>query len=267
LEVVIVLFVLGLLGLQYVVQHFLVFPPNRAAICRSRMIPLFRGTRLYLDGYDHFFPPAWHEGSGDGFHRVTYSRFLIHDRLDYDFRFHRTDAESDKADLLRENLYMWACPVKGLTNDYFSPPRIFQLPRPDEMAKPFDRHTQYLDLTFRVPGALIPFLGEATASTPQDDAENDAPLETRAGIYGAYKSKAFTLSGKTYDAFYGVARSWVGWHPEAKEGSGPQRFDFRHNGAINVIYLDGHIDTIKQNDAAHLRALHEKWNGDSEGAP
>ena len=135
------------------------------------------------------------------------------------------------------------------------------------MTKPFNKHAQYSELTADVSPAEMPFLSEVYASVKPEEPDPQDPIETRTGLAGAVK-RDFVSSGRARDAFYGVARSWVGWNSEAKEGSGPQRFDFRHgSGYINVIFLDGHVDSIKQDDTARLRALHDAWNRDSVGAP
>jgi len=235
-------------------------------MCRRHIGRLFKSMRLYLNNYGEFYPLAWHEGSGGGFGQVAYGRLLVHMASDTYLDFSKAKNDAAKVSMLEETVRSWSDPRPGLTNDYFSPPVTFRLPAPDEMTKPYSKHTQYTWLTARVAPSEMPFLADAAASTPQPDAE-DVPPETRTGIPGGFKRDWLTVGGKSYHAFYGIARSWVGWDPATGAGTGPQRFDFRHRGAVNVIFLDGHVDTIKQTDTARLRAVHEAWNVDSEGAP
>jgi len=220
----------------------------------------FKGTRLYLNNFDEYFPLAWHEGAGDTVDAVTYSRFLIHAAIDTNIQY--ADAQDDAAraaELFTNTVLFWHDPATGLTNDFFSPPSIFRLPEPCEMAKPYDRHTLYTDLTSRVSSVEMPFLAQATASTPQPGAATDVPEETRTGIPGAFKSAAFLLNGKSYDAFYGVARSW--------SDIGRERFDFRRKGSVCVGFLDGRVDVIKKEDRHILDKIHRNWNAAPNGRP
>jgi len=221
--------------------------------CRSKMRCLFQGVRLYARNcYDGYLPLAWHEGSGDGFARVTYNRFLIRAVVDTNLQFSEMKNDAEKAEMVEESARSWSDEVQGLTNDYFSPPAIFRLPAPDEMTRPYDRHAKMSDFT--KPDAM-PILADATASIPQPEGEG----ETLTGIPGGFKDDWITVDGVSYDVFYGVARS--------KTDTGASRFDFRHEGRVHVVFLDGHSESIKKTDTARLRAVHEAWNTDSEGAP
>jgi prepilin-type processing-associated H-X9-DG protein len=230
---------------------------------------------MYLNDFDEFFPLAWHEGSGSTVDTVTYNRFLIQVACDTNFASIEAEDDARKVEMLEQNVRFWSDPVEGLTDDYFSPPAIFRLPAPEERDKPYSKHTLYRAVTSRVVPVSMPFLADAAASTPRPDAE-DAPPETRSGLAGAFKPAAFTFGDESYHAFYGVAKSWSRWDPDAdlsewngtqNWGSGEERFDFRHNGAINVLFLDGHVDTIKKTHGDRLTKLHDNWNIDSEGAP
>jgi prepilin-type processing-associated H-X9-DG protein len=220
--------------------------------CRSRMRCLFQGVRMYLNNYDEFFPLAWHEGSGDGFGQVTYGRFLIQVVSDTSTDFHRAKTDAEKEEILDESIRFWSDEVHGRTRDYFSPPAVFRLPGPAEMSRPYDRHASMSD--FMKPDAM-PILADVNASIPQAEGEG----ETLTGIPGAFKDDWITVNGVSYDVFYGVARS--------KTDTSASRFDFRHEGRVHVVFIDGHSESIKETDTTRLRTVHENWNIDSEGAP
>jgi len=234
--------------------------PNRLPRCKRQMSMVFKGARLYLNDYDEYFPLAWHEGAGAGFGQVTFARSLIREAMDPNVDFRQARGDAAKAKMLEETVQFWSCPAQGLTNDYFSPPVIFRLPASHEMTEPYDQHTQYTELTAKIPSTQMPFLTDVAASTPRPDAA-DAPEEIRTGVPGAFKPGAFHLDGTSYDVFYGVAQSWSDWDSETKKGSGYERFDYRHGReSIHVIFLDGHIDRIEKTDTPRLEKLHERWN-------
>jgi prepilin-type N-terminal cleavage/methylation domain-containing protein/prepilin-type processing-associated H-X9-DG protein len=237
----------------------------RAARCRSRQRQIFQGARMYLNNFDEFFPLAWHEGTGATVETVTYARFAIQMATDTNVQFREASESSDKeVELFENNVQFWADPAKGKTNYYFSPIAVFKLP--DDMTEPYNRHTQYTELTAQVPSTAMPMLSAVYAAIPDDEAE-ETSSETYTGITGGFKS-GFVTGGSIHDAFYGVAQTYSGgWNETSDTGTGEERFDYRHNGAINVIFLDGHVDSVKHSHGDRIVKLHDHWNVRTTNAP
>ena len=240
----------------------------RAARCRSRQRQIFQGARMYLNNSDEFFPLAWHEGTSNGSPTVadvTYARFAIQMATDTNVNFREaTESPEKEVELFENNAQFWADPAKGLTNYYFSPIAVFKLS--DDMVAPYNRHTQYTELTAKVPSTAMPMLSGIYAAIPDDEAE-ETGSETFSGIANGFEAD-FVTEGSVHDAFYGVAQTYSGgWDIDGDTGTGEERFDFRHNGAINVIFLDGHVDSIKKTHGDRIVKLHDNWNVRTTNAP
>ncbi|NQT85292.1 prepilin-type N-terminal cleavage/methylation domain-containing protein [bacterium] len=249
----------------------------RSARCRSREGQLFKGARLYLNNYDEFFPVAWHTGTGGGsVESVSFNRFLIHAAIDTNIEYGTAAGNATKAaQLFTNTVNFWSDPATGLTNYYFAPVAVFKVP--SDLTGPYRDHTQYTELTAKIPSTAMPMLTEVYAAVKPADPDTQTPAETQSGFpNGAGLTSGFVTEGAVLDAFWGVGRSFsTSWVPAAVgsppgthgTGTGEVRFDYRHNGGINVIFLDGHVDTIKKSHGERIEKLHDNWNTRTTNAP
>jgi prepilin-type processing-associated H-X9-DG protein len=217
---------------------------------------------MYLSNFEEYFPLAWHEPEGtDDLDEFTYHRFLIHEQCDSNFTVNNlTDAE-EKKDTVRENQLFWEDPGKGLTPDYFGPTLVFKIPVNSSGAESvaeeeYRNHAQYNEVVKDVPSTERPMLTGTIASTP--DPEGPEGTETVDGLNddGVDHFKA-DVGGTGITLFYGVGDSTTDTdNPDVEN----ERFDFRHNGSMNVLFLDGHVDTVKQENRSRVNRIHNRWN-------
>ena len=260
----VLLVVIGVLaGLVVLLLPILAMPRGqRSPTCMSLMRQHYQGLRLYLNGYDEFFPLAWHVGgaklAGD-LSNLTYYRSLISnlERAEFEPFVSPQDVArcgGDRREACRQKFAEvqkhWTDPGKlGWTQDYFSPEIVFRIPDPRETS--FDKHSQYMRLIQDVSSSDRPLLAEVNASLPDpeardpNDPEHEAEMRKGFGIVQALG----------IDVFVGVGRSLR----RAGDYS-TSRFDFRHNKHMYVLFLDGHVDSIKADDKARLEEIHRYWN-------
>ena len=226
----------------------------RADLCADRLRALHHGLRAYLASSNDCFPPAWHVAGpavADDLGNLTYSRFAILEAADPSFR-HRVsprDVQRHTDNLLaaRQEKYLltrafWRCPAKGWTDDYFAPAILFRTgERPahfDEVTRPFT-------------AADRPLLSDVNASFP--DPEADDPKDP--GHQHELRTGFSIVKESELDVFLGVGPSLrVDGLPTSS------RLDFRHDRAANVLFLDGHFEPLKSDDALRLERLHRSWN-------
>lgn len=223
----------------------------RTARCKGRLSILYKGLRMYLNNYDEFFPPAWHVGGSAAaadLGNVAYHRFLLHEHADSAFNHLVRAPGGTAADKFLETAQFWADPQTGWTNDYFAPEDVLGLP--PQQGKPFRRPSQYVDLVRNVSSTDRPLFTEVNASVPHPKASVRANGgETRNGVPGRW-TNVFGVN-----VFFGVAES-------LRKTSDPSttRFDFRHGGRVNVMFLDSHVESIAEDDRARLAKIHRYWN-------
>ena len=249
----------------------------KSARCRSRLRTFHQGLRLYLNNFEEIYPLAWHKptatASAADLSGITYGRFLIQNHTDSNFSTTVTDAEKTlHGDYPTAAEYKFGeCtrfftdPGKGFSAEYFGPDIVFKQPS-DLTLDGYDKHTVQSELLQDVPSTERPLLAGVNASVKIDEAIDDPTVnggETQAGISdtdatatAVERWEASTLA-KSYRVFYGVAHSLRTWvTPDYMT----ERFDFRHNGAVNVIFLDGHVVSVKETNKELLRRIHDRWN-------
>jgi len=227
--------------------------------CRSQLRGNYMGVRVYLNSYDEFLPLAWHvAGSSvaEDLSNLTYWRLAIQSFRDagYSRIVTPTELAACRGDALaarrakyRSNSYSWTDPSRGWTNDYFAPDMIFRWPAGSHVSKPADYSTLVADL----PATQRPLIADVNASLPNPDAKDPDDPEHEAEMRNGF---GFVRESGV-DVFVGVGPSLR--HPGNLATS---RLDFRHSGAANVIFLDGHVDLIPKGDAARLEKVHRAWN-------
>jgi len=213
------------------------------------------GLRIYLNNFEDYFPLAWHVGgaelSGD-LGNLTYYRALICEYSEAGFsRFMRdpTAAQRQKFAGIQKR---WTDPQEGgWTRDYFAPEIIFRMPAPANAH--LDKPVQYGDLTegVRVSGSDRPLLADVNASLPNPEARDPNDPEHEAEMRKGFS----VVKAAGMDVFVGVGPSLR----RAGDYS-TSRFDFRHRGTVNVLFLDGHVECVSADSKARLEKIHRYWN-------
>lgn len=221
--------------------------------CAGKLGELLKGAFAYQSASDGYLPLAWHIAGAsvaDDLGNLTYSRFAIHEACDRAFRHVVTPEEVEQSvgnsyarrQKFRLTAAFWKCPTKGWTDDYFAPEIAFRRS---------DRPARQTELVQAVPADQRPLFADVNASLPSPEADHPQDPghdhEMRNGFSVA------TESGMA--VFIGVGPSL---RVDGHLSSG--RLDFRHGGAANVIFLDGHADFLRPDDSPRLESLHHAWN-------
>jgi len=226
----------------------------RRAACNNKLRFLYSGLGAYLNSNNDTFPLAWHVSGpsvADDLSNLLYSRFAIHEAWDPTGFSHivtpRDVEQSVGAVPARRQKFhttalFWKCPGKGWTDDYFAPETIFR-----KSGSPARR----AELTEVVSPTERPLFADVNASFPDPNASHlqdpGHDHELRNGFSMVSESGA--------DVFLGVGPSL------RVEGHLPSsRLDFRHGDNANVIFLDGHADSLPSANAPRIEALHRAWN-------
>jgi prepilin-type N-terminal cleavage/methylation domain-containing protein/prepilin-type processing-associated H-X9-DG protein len=245
----------------------------RSTRCKATLAQMFKGLRLYFGTFDEYLPLAWHVG-GSGINarlgNLTFARFVIQENCVNGFHHAISDRDIELANnsvseatkvKFGECQRFWSCADKGWTRDYFAPVLIFKWPGythgPDragsDLTTPYDKHRQLGELTRDVADSRRPVLADVNASLP--DAEATDPDSTS---HETEMQKGFGCrTVDSIDAFVGVGESL---RDQALKDWETTRFDFRHNDAINVLYLDGHVTGAKRTNRPLMTRIHYRWN-------
>ncbi|MBM4031961.1 MAG: hypothetical protein FJ291_09270 [Planctomycetes bacterium] len=232
--------------------------------CRSNMRMLHVALRFYLDSFEQFFPPAWHvDGTAlaEDLSNLSYHRFLLTESAFAGFHRRITPDDlaraggSRSAALARkiERLHtLWLDSVgTGWTADRFAPETVFRMP--DPLSPVFDRHANYAGLTelVGVGPADRPLLADVNASLPSPEARDPKDPEHEAEMRRGFS----VVKAAGIDVFVGVG-------PSLRRAGDlrTSRFDFRHQGAANVLFLDGHVDRVKAEETGRLEKIHRYWD-------
>jgi len=254
---------------------------NRAR-CSNKERQFFPGIRMYLSNFDDYFPVAWvvHEGADAttktrlGY--ISFWRLLIHEACEAGFnRLLDPNKESVKEKLARDKIF-WADPAKGYTNDYFAPSILFTGWMKGDGSKEidtsvtnktFDRHVHFGQATQDVSSTQRPVLTEGDAGypavanpgdTPEDWKGKPADTTHKADLQSGWTlSPAFPGGDANDVALIGVGKSLRVNDDYSRESI---RFDFRHNKMINVLFLDGHVDSVAESNQSRVRAIIDAWN-------
>ncbi len=226
---------------------------GRRLRCMAKLRELHKGAAAYAAANGDCLPLAWHvAGSAiaDDLANLSYSRFDILEHCDPSFSHVVTPRDVDRSIGLlpaRQQKYrhtadFWKCPTKGWTDDYFAPEVAFS-----RTAVP----TRQAQLAQGIPAADRPLFADVNASLPNPHAEH---LE-EPGHNHELRNGFSTVVESEMPVFVGVGPSLrVEGDPKSS------RLDFRHGGAANVIFLDGHADFLMSDDALRLQRLYGAWN-------
>jgi len=245
----------------------------RSTRCKATLAQMFKGLRLYFGTFDEYLPLAWHVG-GSGVNtrlgNLTFARFVIQENCVNGFHHTISDRDIELAgnsvsEATREKfedcLKFWRCADKGWTRDYFAPVLIFKWPGhihgPDragsDITTPYDKHRQLGELTRDIPDSRRPVLADVNASLPDAEASDPNSSSHEDEMQNGFGCR---VVGST-DVFVGVGESL---RDETLDNWETTRFDFRHNGAINVLYLDGHVTSAKKTNRPLMTRIHHRWN-------
>jgi len=260
-ELLVLLAVLTFLVVLLLPLHPYRFTPSREIQCRAKLQFLYKGLRMYLNYNMEFFPPAWHVGGekvAEDFSNLTYYRFAIHGHCESDFSptlsREQLQATSGGPQSARQRQYerdaqFWKDREKAWADDYFAPDLVFRMPE-DPAAPPCEGVT-YEDLTRDVPSGERPLLSDVNASLPNASAKDRADP----GHEQEMRSGFSFVRDAGVNVFIGVGPSLR----RAGEYA-TSRFDFRHKGTANVLFLDGHVEPVSSANAERLRRIHDRWN-------
>lgn len=239
----------------------------KSARCKSRLGQYYKGIRMYLSNFDEFFPVGFHKGaSGAGdLGEYSYYRFSIYEYTDSSFNHivitdsgapgYRKKETTTQSKFKRTRIF-WECPAQGWTKEYFASSLVF---KDAGSVADYDQHTQYNALVAKVSSTERPMMTDVDASYAQgagaysDDEykSTDHKGEVETGWTIVDDSNA--ESGK--DIFKGVGNSL-----RTAGDYKTERFDFRHNGSINIIFLDSHVIAMREGDGAKLKRIYDRWD-------
>jgi len=257
----------------------------RRASCSNKQRQIFQGVRMYLNNFEEYFPPAYVSHKPDTatsdsshFEHLAYWRFLVHEYCEAGFSaLLQTDkGETVRAKVARDRIF-WSDPARGYTADYFAP-RIFSgqvdadgtvktaaLPATDK----FEGHIALTQATQTVPATQLPVLTEVDVSYKVTDPP-DWKDKPEAGTAHKNLLKAgWTVvtppggTAGTDDILIGVGRATRDADTPAIADEGSKlysRFDFRHNGSLNVLFLDSHVEMVSETNATRVLAIRDAWN-------
>jgi prepilin-type processing-associated H-X9-DG protein len=234
---------------------------GRRLACVAKLRELPAGTATYLSSNNDAFPLAWHVGGtsvADDLGNLLYSRFALYEACDPTGFSHVVtprDVQEAVGSLhaRRQKFHLtalfWKCPTKGWTDDYFAPELVFR--RSGGPARKGE-------LVAALPAAERPLFADVNASFPDPNATHlqdpGHDHELRNGFSMVSESGA--------DVFLGVGPSL-----RVEGHLASSRLDFRHGNAANIVFLDGHADSLRPDDAPRLEALHRAWNHYLGGKP
>ena len=224
------------------------------AQCARELRALHRGVEMYRDASGDFIPYAWHVAGPsvvDDLSNLSFYRFTLLQYCDHP-EFSRivtpADVQRNGGNLLvaRQEKYrlaaaFWKCPVRGWTDDYFASPTVF---RSD------GRPARGAELLQHVAAIDQPLLADVNASLPNPEARDikdpghDQELRDGFGLVAESDMEVFVGAGPSLRV----------------EGHLPStRFDYRHEGTVNILFFDGHVDALKPDDP-RLEQIHRNWN-------
>ena len=228
----------------------------RRTRCTSKQHNIYVATRSYLTNYDDYFPLAWHKSSsGSNLRNVTFFRFLIYEFMESGWQ-HVVDpgdgqTAPEKYDATKRYL---VDPATGWTRQYFVPELVFDYPdSSDSKYEKYDKHTQFSELAAEgCSSSDRPFMTGANASYPNPDKEDNEDSGHNSELQGGWTEQLVSEEGD--DRFIGAGECL---RSEGQDDT--SRFDFRHNGTANFVFLDGHGKGVREEHKTVLKRIHTRW--------
>ena len=234
---------------------------SRRARCEIKLHNFCVATRGYVIEQNDCLPPAWHvagEPRAD-LANVSYHRFLIHEYLKTGFRHIVGTARpgQSSAGKFQQTRKVWEDPATGATCDYFAPLLVFTGHRDAKgnldptNTETFSKHTQFAELAATGVGSTDrPMLAGVDASYANAEGKGKTP-DHQAELRRGWQ----TVQCLGSEVFLGVG-------PSLREPGdlSSSRFDFRHGGLVNVVFLDGHGESIEEANTDRLRRIYAAWD-------
>jgi len=268
----------------------------RRANCSNKERQMYQGIRMYLNHFDEFFPLGWVlVAQSDDLSKLTYWRTMVEEYCESGFTRivipppdgSKSAADIGKAMFVR-NKEFWYDAARGYTRDYFAPILIFRgwplggsgsadtgeldpaahAEDPNTPTTCYDGHAQYSQLVQDLSSTQRPILTEVDASYPSAEVTVDATknknLTSGHGkdLHDGWAMATLSSPTSIPNIFIGVGwslRTYDAAQTDQDYNVENSRFDFRHNRAINCLFLDGHVDAINENNQARVQAIHEGW--------
>jgi len=252
----------------------------RRANCSNMEKQYFIGLRVYLNSFEEFLPLAFLQTNGDNSRlgKTAYWRFLIHEFAEAGFSHVIDQSSIDmagdavkamKVKAQRDKLF-WNDPSRGYTLNYFAPlilftgqkgsgtPPVLTFGPYDDSSKPFDKHVHYGQAIQGISATQRPMLTESDAGYPTVATSSEEPDSFKNAAHKGELQNGWcstTLEGT--NVLVGVGASLRTPGDYTKES---QRIDYRHNGAANVLFLDGHVEQVSETNQERVRRIHPAWN-------
>jgi prepilin-type N-terminal cleavage/methylation domain-containing protein/prepilin-type processing-associated H-X9-DG protein len=280
IELLVVIAIIALLAAILLPVLQIATGAGRGALCKKKENNYFLGIRFYLNSYGEFFPLAWLESSNPDprLGKLSYWRINVHEQAESGFKRHVDLVAKETAKMKFDaDKVFWSDSAKGYTKDYFGPILIFKgfmtanteidTTQHDSDTNPYDRHAHYTSVVRPDVGSSIrPVITDVDASFPDpevtvSDTKNKS-LTTGHGkdLQGGWNLARVTApsDATSIDLFIGVSRSQrqVGGDYSMQNC----RFDYRHNGAANVSFLDGHVIELKEDNSNMVVQVNDCWN-------
>ncbi len=238
----------------------------KSARCKNRLGQLYKGIRMYLNNFDEFFPMALYKGSESDLGDYSYHRFNVYEHTDSSFNHVVVTVASEpgynKNETTTESKFkrtriFWECPAQGWTKEYFSTNLVFK--DPGSNVSGYDQHTQYNALVARVSSTERPMITDVDASYAQGAGayadDEYKPTDHKGEVEGGFAIETDSNAESGKDIFKGVGPSL-----RTPGDYKTERFDFRHNGSVNIIFLDSHVVAIREGDGVKLKRIYDRWD-------
>ncbi len=256
----------------------------RRANCSNKQRQIFLGVQMYFNNFDDYFPPGYvsHKpAAADADYEsrlgyLAYWRFLVHEYCEAGFS-HMLQKERGEtiAEKVARDKVFWTDPGRGYTADYFAP-RLFNgqvdtdgTVKTDDLpaAQKFEGHIAKTQFSQTVPATQLPVLTEGDTgykvADPPDWKDRAIDATHKQLLKDGWTLGTVPGGGATDDVLIGVGRATrESDKSPVADGSRKlyERFDFRHNGALNVLFLDNHVEMVPESNATRVQAIRDAWN-------